>query len=199
MDPEQYNASEWKELAKQLTARQLRGALKSAYRKEAKKAVAIARAKLRASGLSVKGNRGDWEKGVRSFIYSKGGGFLVTVKGRAGNGRKKELSMHENRRYPVTRRRLPILMWADTGTRQRYSGPGERGYEWGRTKRISTRRGIVYKIRRRQVRTSGINRGRMPAYRFLDKASPAMYKSVEAGLLPEVEKAVRRTAAKAGF
>lgn len=198
MDPEQYNASEWKELAKQLTAKQLRGALKSAYRKEAKKAVNIARAKLLATGMSVKGNRSDWAKGVRSYIYSKGGGFLVTVKGRAG-ARGKELSMHENRRYPTTKRRLPILMWADTGTRQRYSGPGERGYEWGRTKRISTRHGIVYKIRRRQVRTSGINRGKMPAYRFLDKASPAMYRSVEVGLLPEVENAVRKAAAKAGF
>lgn len=198
MRPEEYTGKEWQELAQQLTSRQLRNAMKGAYRKEAKKAVSIARGKLRASGMKVEGNRSDWEKGVRSHIYSRGGGFLVTVKGRAGNGNKKEKGMHENRRYGKTKRRLPILMWAEEGTTQRYSGPGKTKKVYSGTWH-KTKKGIAYKPRTYRRRISGISRGKMPAYRFLDKAAPAMYKSVEEGLLPELETAVLKQAAKAGF
>lgn len=199
MDPNLYTGQEWRLLARQLNARQLRSSLKKAYRREAREAVKMARASLRASGLQVRGNRSDWEKGVRSHVYSRGGGFLVTVKGRASGRSRKELSMHENRRYDRTRRRLPVLMWAEDGTRQRYSGPGKWRYEWQGNAKLAARHGAKYKLRRQRVRTSGLNRGRMPAYHFLDKAAPAMFRTVEAGLLPDVRKGVEETARKCGF
>ena len=199
MEPKQYTGNEWKELAGQLNARQIRNSLKRAYRKEAKKAVAIARGSLRASGLKVEGNRADWERGVRSHIYSRGGGFLVTVKGRQASKRGKEASMHANRYYAKTGRKLPILMWAEDGTRERYAGPGGWKYSWSGNGKLAARHGDRYKPRRRKLRISGTSRGRLREYGFLKRAAPAMYRSVESGLFPEVEAAVRKTAAKCGF
>ena len=176
MEPTRYDGNEWRLLAKELTPRQLRKSLKSAYRKEARKALAIARTSLMASGLKVEGDRSDWKKGVRAHYYSRGGGFLVTVKGKASGRGGKEQSMHRNRRG----RKLPILMWAEDGTQARYSA----------------RRG---KKHRRNSPKNGTYRGSMEAYGFLAKAAPAMYRSVQDGMLPQVEAAVRKVAAKCGF
>ena len=181
MEPSSYTGKEWQELAKAMDARQLRNALKGAYRRQAKEAVKTARGKLRATGMRVEGSRSDWEKGIRSHVYSRGGGFLVTVKGNRGK------SMHKNRRG----RALPILQWAEEGTRQRYSGPGRRHYEWSRSGRG--------KPRRTMVRDSGIPRGRMPAFRFLDKAAPEMYRNAEKRLTADVEAAVLRAAKRHGL
>lgn len=168
----------WGALAKQLDTRQLRNALKQAYRREARKALAVARGKLRSSGLHVQGSRPDWEQGVRSRIYPRGGGFMVTVKGRASGRGGKEASMHANRFYVRTGRRLPILQWAEEGTAERRTRPSRRARAKG---------------------AKASPRGRMPAYRFMERATPQMFRSVEGGLAGEVEAAVRRVAAKAGF
>lgn len=199
MDPEKYYGKEWEELARQLDRRTLRNALRGAYRKEARKAADIAKASLKASGLKVKGNRSDWEKGIRPFFYRNAAGFLITVKGRqAGRGRK-GLSMHANRRHGKMRRdgsindrMFPILQWAEEGTRRRYSGRGK----WRTT---YSKGGRKAKPRKSRYRVSGIYRGAMRPYRFMEKATPQMFRSVEAGLFPELEKAVRRQAEKAGF
>ena len=99
----------WTELMKQMSQRQLRNALKSGYRKANNEALKIARQKLGETSLHVMGNTGDWKRGVRGYIYSKGGGFMATVKGR---GQK---SMHVNRRG----KEKPVLMWAEEGTKPR--------------------------------------------------------------------------------
>lgn len=197
MDPKHYTAEEWNELTRQLTPRQMRNALKGAYRREAGRAVNIARSSLRQSGLKVEGNSADWEKGVRSHVYSRGGGFLVTVRGRSSGRNRKERSMHENRRGL----HLPVLMWAEEGTRMRYSGPGGWHYEYSRAgnAKLAARHGAKYKLRKTRVRHSGIPRGRMKAYGFLERAAPQMFRSVEAGLLPDVEKAVVRIARRCGL
>lgn len=171
MDPDQYTGSEWKELSKVLTQRQLKNALKCAYRAEAKKAVEIAQQSLASSPLNVKGNTADWKKGIRSHIYSKGGGFLVTVKARGG---KKAKGMHTNRKG-ITK---PVLMWAEEGT------------AWRKTRSQSK-----FFVRKRK----GHYTGKMRAYGFLKRAEERMYREVEAGLLPEVQRAVVKVAAKAGF
>lgn len=175
MDPSEYRGSEWTELARRLSPRPLRNALKRAYRAEAKKAVSIARNKLSASGMQVQGSRSDWVKGVRSHIYSRGGGFLVTVK----PNRTGDKSMHLNR-YG---QKKPVLMWAEEGTMPR------------RTKSNGGRHSRMFTRRRRGSHYTG----RMPAYGFLDKAAPEMYREVERGLAGEIEKAVAKAAAKCGF
>ena len=116
--------------------------------------------------------------------------------------------MHENRRYGkkdrrgrTIDRRLPVLMWAEEGTRMRYSGPGGWHYEYSRAgnAKLAARHGAKYKLRKTRVRHSGIPRGRMKAYGFLERAAPQMFRSVEAGLLPDVEKAVVRIARRCGL
>ena len=176
MRPEDYTGKEWQELLKQMNGRQLRKTLRRAYRAEAKKAVAIAQRQLASSGLQVKGSMADWKRGVRSHIYSRGGGFMVTVKARAASRKtgKGEKSMHTNR-YGVKK---PILMWAEEGTKTR-----------------KTKTQTKWFVRKKK----GHSTGRMGAYGFIEKATPEMFKSVEDGLTPEVGKAVQGVARKCGF
>lgn len=175
MNPKNYTGKEWTQLAKELTPRQMRNALKHSYRSESKKALIIARRYLHASGMNVKGNHADWAKGIRSYIYSKGGGFLLTVKARSANSKGRgEKSMHKNSKGF----KKPVLMWAEDGTQRRFS----KSSSW-----------------KRKVRTGGIYRGRMPAYGFLDRATPEMFRTVEADLGVDVGKAVEKVAKKCGF
>ena len=175
MDPSQYTGKEWTELLRQLNGRQIKNALKGAYRKEANNATKIARRYLHSSGLQVKGNFADWDRGIRPYVYSRGGGFLVTVKARAKSKRNsKEAGMHENR-FGIKK---PILMFAEEGTRFRMT---------------KTRTKVFKRLRK------GHPTGRMQAYGFLEKATPEMYRSVEQGLQPELEKSVVKQAKKAGF
>lgn len=85
MDPKDYTGKEWTELLKSLTPRQIRNSIRNAYRREANDIRKIAVQKLRSSGLKVRGNSSDWEKGIRAYVYSRGGGFMVTVKARGVN------------------------------------------------------------------------------------------------------------------
>ena len=180
-------------LAKELTPRQLRNALKRSYRAEAKKVLGIARRHLHASKLKVKGNKSDWDKGIRSHIYSKGGGFLITVKAHRstlkGEGEK---SMHENRKGF----KKPILMWAEEGTNYR-----QRGGKKVRVKHgiYGTHRSGKTRYWTETIRKNGIPTKRMPAYRFLEKATPEMNRTVETDLGKEVGVAVDKVAKKCGF
>lgn len=170
-----YTGQEWTQLLREMTPRQLRNALKRSYRVEAKKAIAIARRHLSSSGLDVKGNKSDWGKGIRSHIYSRGGGFLITVKGRsAGKSGKGEKSMHTNR-YGFKK---PILMWAEEGTVRR-----------------KTRTQTKWFVRKKK----GHSTGRMKAYGFLEKAMPEMFQTVESDLGADLGVAVEKVAKKCGF
>lgn len=196
MNPKDYTGEEWTQLAKELTPKQMRNALKRSYRAEAKKALAIARRQLRASGLQVKGNQSDWDKGIRSHIYSKGGGFMLTVKARRASSKGKgEKSMHQNRKGF----KKPILMWAEDGTQPRLAKSSNWRYEHTGSWKLWARHGASMKPRKRKVRKDGINRGRMRAYGFLDKATPEMFQTVETDLGVEVGTAVEKVAKKCGF
>lgn len=173
MNPKNYTGKEWHKLAENLNIRQLRNALKRAYRVEAKNALAIARRHLLASGLQVKGNKADWAKGIRSHIYSRGGGFMITVKMHRANSKGKgEKSMHLNR-YGFKK---PVLVWAEEGTESRKTKGG-----------TSTRR------------KKGHSTGSMAGYGFLENAQPEMFRAVETNLIPDVGDAVEKVAKKCGF
>lgn len=193
MQPSEYTGSEWKELAKELTPRQLRNALKRSYRAEAKKALGIARKYLGTSGLQVQGNKSDWDKGIRSHIYSRGGGFMITVKAHRANLKGQgEKSMHENRKGF----KKPVLMWAEEGTKERQRGG----------KKIRIKHGIygTHRSGKTQywtetIRKDGIPTGQMGAYGFLERATPEMFQTVESDLTVEVGAAVEKVAKKCGF
>ena len=174
----------------------MRNALKRSYRAEAKKALGIARKALHESGLHVEGNKADWDKGIRSHIYSKGGGFMLTVKARRANSKGKgEKSMHKNRKGF----KKPVLMWAEEGTQKREAKSKGWHYEHTGSWKLWARHGTSYKPRKRKVRHGGLNRGQMGAYGFLEKATPEMFQVVEADLGIEVGTAVENVAKKCGF
>lgn len=106
------------DLLREMTPRQLRNSLKGAYRKVAKQAKDIAVGKMQTSGLHVMGNKSDLKKAIRTRIYSRGGGFMVTVK----PDRQNKKSMHRNRRGFLK----PVLMWAEEGTTGRFTRNGQR-------------------------------------------------------------------------
>lgn len=193
MNPKDYTGKEWGELLKQMTPRQLRNSVKSAYRKVAKKNVEVAQRYLAESGLG--GDILSLGKTIRPYIYSRGGGFLVTVNARRGklNG-KGEKGMYKTSRGA----KKPILMWAEDGTEERQSG-GNVSYVYTGNVKWGSRHGSAYKLRKKRLRSGGRKRGRMPAYKFLEKAEAEMTKVTEDALLPEVEAAVVKAAKKAGI
>ena len=111
MRPEEYKGQEWIDLLQALDQKQLRNTLRKAYRRVAKPLVAKARASLDARGPRVKGNQRDWKAGLRAHIYSKGGGFSITMKS------------HNKKGYHVNRfgKEKPILRWAEEGTKERFT------------------------------------------------------------------------------
>ena len=175
MRPEEYTGKEWTELLRQMNTREIRKLLKQAYRREAKELRRMAVGSLGSSGMSVTGNSSDWDKGIRSYVYSRGGGFLVTVKPRkAGRNGKGEKGMHVNR-YGKAK---PVLLWAEDGTKARRTR-GSRSGLFGRKKGHST--------------------GTMPGFHFLARVEPQMKEHVEENLAKEVESATYRVAKKCGF
>lgn len=181
------------QLMKELTPRELRKGLKAGYRQTAKMARKVALRYLHASSLQVKGNKGDLDKGLRAYIYSRGGGFMLTVNARRANkSGKGEKGMHENRHG----KKKPVLMWAEDGTKKRQRG--------GRS--ISIKHGIYgshrdSKVRywRERRRVDGIDTGAMPAYSFLDKATPEATKVVETELSARIKENVEKVARKSGL
>lgn len=112
MRPEEYQCAEWTELLQVLDKKQLRNTLRKAYRKVARPLVAKARTSLMQRGpQNIKGNKADWKSAVRARVYSRGGGFMVTVQ------------PHGKRGYHVNRqgKEKPVLMWAEEGTAERFT------------------------------------------------------------------------------
>lgn len=160
----------WDDVLRTMDGRTLKKALRKGYRKASNEALRIGRQELQHSGLKVHGNKRDWEKGLRAFIYPNGNGFMVTVKGR----KTPERSMHQNARG----KKKPVLMWAEDGTKARKRRALKGGKHVGK-KTVST--------------------GHMRPYHIVESSAPKMFKRVEDVLFPELEKAVYTTAAKAGL
>lgn len=152
--------------------RMLKNALKKTYRAEVKKMREIGLRNLRSSGLKVSS---DLEKGLRGYVYSRGGGFLVSVKARKANKNGKgEKGMHLTRRGV----KKPILMWAEEGT--------------------PMRRTLSATAKSRKLRKAH-STGAMRGYKFLEQSEDDMYKTAEEDLANELEKSVNFYAQKYGF
>lgn len=193
MDPKDYTGKEWTDLLKEMNGRQIKNVMKQAYRRVGKKGEDIARRHLKTSGLG--GDMNSLGRSIRTYVYSKGGGFLITVDARRANkSGKGEKSMYKTSRGV----KKPILMWAEDGTNPRQSGGNVRYVYTGNVK-WGSRHGKAYKLRRKRVRSGGRDRGKMPAYNFLKDSENEIAKMAENELQPEVEKAVLRAAKKAGW
>lgn len=182
-------------LMKELSPRELRKGLKAGYRKTARMARKVALEYLHRSDLQVKGNKADLDKGLRAYIYSKGGGFMLTVNARRANkSGKGEKGMHENRKG----KKKPVLMWAEDGTRKR-TAKGKFTYEWSGNWKLWSRHGGKYKPKKRRNYSSGQDRGKMPAYEFLEKATPEATRVVEQELGNQIKEGVEKVARKSGL
>lgn len=104
-------SSKLHKLIKELDPEQYRKGLRATYRKVANKIRGDAVQSLNSKGFHVRGNKADWAKGIRPRVYSRSGGFMVTVKPR----QKGNKSMHENRQGLLK----PVLYWLDDGTAER--------------------------------------------------------------------------------
>jgi len=158
------------DLLQDLEPAQFRDVLRKSYDGVAQKVRQIPLAKLRSSSVKVQGNKADWEAGLRSHVYSKGGGFLFTVRGRAGSrgSGAGELSMHQNRFYGKTGRKLPVLQWLEYGA------------------------GIRNGVRKTRGNGKGLRRphetGSIRPYHFLTDSEPQMVQMVEQQLAAELGK-----------
>ena len=108
-------------MLKQLEPAELRLRLKQSFGKTADKVRNAALSHLHAVNVDVQGDRADWDASLRSHVYSGGGGFLLSVRGRAGKrgSGEGEKSMHKNRFFGKYKRKLPILQWIEFGTKDR--------------------------------------------------------------------------------
>ena len=200
MDPKDYTGKEWTDLLREMNGRQIKNSLKGGFRRVGKKVREMALRHLISDGPAVAGDMSDWKKGLRLRIYPKGNGFMLTVKPRKG---KSEQGMHKNRRYgktitrgarrgTVNTRKLPVIMWAEDGSRERHVGARVGGSSF-----FSLSRWTGRKVRNYQ--RSGHSTGRMPSYRFLEKSEAEGYRIVESDLGKDVEEAVMKAAKKAGM
>ena len=101
------------DLLREMNVKQLRNSLRRAYRAEAKKQLAIAQGYAARTGMH---NAAASAKAVYSYVYSRGGGFLVTVKG----NKKNDKGMYRNSKG----RLKPVMMWAEDGTENRSTRNG---------------------------------------------------------------------------
>lgn len=101
------------DLLREMNTKQLRNSLKRAYRAEAKKQLSIAQGYAARTGMH---NATALAKTVYSYVYSRGGGFMVTVKG----NKKNDKGMYRNSRSKLK----PVLMWAEDGTGSRVTRGG---------------------------------------------------------------------------
>ena len=168
----EYDGKHFTDLMRDMTSSQIRKAIKTALKSEAEKAREIAVGSLRSSGLHVQGDLSTWESSVRSYVYSKAGGFLITAKPRGKKG------FHRNRFYDKTGRELPIVMWAEEGTRPRQTRTASKVFDRAR---------------------KGHNTGSLQRYGFIEKAEPQMVNKVQADLPTSIEAAVVAIAKKCGF
>lgn len=171
MNEKQVIGQAWNDLLKTFDQREMKRTLKDAYRRTGKMIAAVAKHSVEGSGIN---DAGKLARGVRVRVYPRGGGFMITVKPHGKSGYIKNRHGQEK----------PVLMWAAEGTKQRYPR------SWAKRFLVNTGDGF---------RWVGRNRGKMPAYHFLDAADAQGPKIVEEEIGKAIEEATVKRAAKLGW
>ena len=174
-----YDDAQLQELFKQLDVKQQVKAMKGAFSREARNF----RKKVVNTLTSTPGGRRgrplaiedyDAERQIRARVFKKVMGFQVTLKPK----RKTRYGYHHNRRGQD----LPILLWAEGGTKERRtktnSGKHNRTWTWRLRARHKT--------------------GAMPAYRFMSITRDREKDNVTASLHNEIRKYVTNAAKRNG-
>lgn len=162
----EYDDTNLRKLFAELQPKRRKQALKGGARRTAAKVRRTAVTNLRASMNS----NSRLEKGVRIVVFKRVVGFSVTIRPGKSN-RGYYLSSHRrDGRY------LPVLKWAETGTRDRF------------------RRGKRSFLRHRR----GGSTGRMPELGFMETTRSHMSGEITASMRSEIETSIRRIAQKYG-
>lgn len=148
-------------------------AIKGGFRKEANQVRKTAVNNLRGS---IRSDR-DLERGIRALVFKRKAGFRVTIgTKKAGRNGKGEAGFHLNRQGV----KKPVLIWAEEGTKERYTKP-----------KAGTRR--------RAARLRAAHRtGRMKRYGFMAKTLRDTRGKVTDDIHRMVIENVEKTASKYG-
>lgn len=165
-----FNDIELAQFFGQLNLRERLRMLRGVYRREARRVRAVAVSNLRATGLRVRGNRADWEKGIYTEVYTRAAGFKVSIFGQR-NGRR---GMHLNR-AGLTK---PVLTFFEKGTAARHTKSASR-----------------FGARQRR----GHATGRVRRYAFMRKAGQQVAASVSNNIRTELRANMQRIAQRHGF
>lgn len=148
-------------------------AIKGGFRKEANQVRKTAVNNLRGS---IRSDR-DLERGIRALVFKRKAGFRVTIgTKKAGRNGKGEAGFHLNRQGV----KKPVLIWAEEGTKERYT---------------KSKAGT----RRRAARLRAAHRtGRMKRYGFMAKTLRDVRGKVTDDIHRMVIENVEKTASKYG-
>lgn len=162
----EYDDTNLQKLFAELQPKRRKQALKGGARRTAAKVRRVAVANLRSS---LRSNR-QLEKGMRVVVFRRIVGFSVTIRpGRSNRGY-----------YLSPRRRdgryLPVLLWAESGTKNRYR-KGKRSF-WGRKR--------------------GGYTGSMPRSGFMESTLSQVRGDVTETMHKEIENSIKKIAQKYG-
>lgn len=166
-----YDGKDWNELLKAMSVRGIKRSIRVAFRRVGNEIADVARKSLAASlhnGSKMKRN-------VRVHVFSRGGGFEITVKphGRQGYYRRSQDGKEK-----------PVAMWAAEGTKQRtHRGRGK----------------LKFRTAQGWKTMKGKSTGKMPAYPFLEDAKKVGNDIFESQMGPEIKKAAVERLRKAGW
>ena len=171
-----YDDSNLQRLWEALDSKQRMKALKGAFRREANRVRKIAIKNLRQS---IRGDQ-ELERGVRALVWKRKAGFRVTVGTKRANKKGKGAAgyyISRKRRKDPDAKGKPVLLWADLGTKKRYTK--------SKTK--------IFRRKRK-----GHFTGSMKPYKFMEKTANSVRDSVTGNLHKEIIDNIKRTAKRYG-
>lgn len=169
MNPSEYTGKEWDDLLRAMSARDIKRALKTAYRRIGKQIADIARSDLASSGLR---HGSKMKSSVRVHVYSRGGGFEVTVTPHGRQGYYKRSQDGQEK---------PVAMWANSGTVER------------------KHRKTLFPVKGGFKNMKSGDVGRMPALNFLSNARNQAYPIIRRGMDDALNDAIEDRLRKAGW
>ena len=179
----EYDDSNLQRLFAELDPKQRMKAMKGAFRSEANRVRKVAVKNLRSSVNSSR----ELEKGIRRVVFKKKLGFQITIKPKYTRAERKEAKEDTwfGFRLGKKKRKVPVLIFLENGTKERYARDTLRRMN----------RGMTY----RQAR-SGKKRytGKLKAYHFMEKTKNEVGDSVTENLRNALREHVQKVAKKYG-
>lgn len=163
-----FSGEEFNAILKALDSRELRALLRATYRREGAKVKQLIAG--RTGNIGIRDGSRMARSSLRVYTYSKGGGFMVTLKPR---GKKGLYMTRQDKASPSARWRYghPVGMWLNSGS-------------WKTGERVTERGG---------------NRGRLYAYNFLENGEADALRMVRADVYAELQRQLRKRMGKMGI